>query len=335
MTRLSLYDKRGDVPDRKLPMCRMCCQLFASDEDSGGESKDRRIAAFRPCGHVFHYSCIMERYQKMEDNCNCVTCYSRFDDLPVILYMEWSKSARPIPEDEKEQIRTVTAPDEQALMLREKLEMMKLKLEGLQQRKEEVIKLLNETNDRTAVAKAQCEGLDELCAMLSERIASTQSNTVKCQRQCEELEVRIRRDENKGVIGEFCEMLSSSQPEVKLLEFLSTRLHSSNDPDDLLACLGMLYEHYHKKVKEASKSVMQLRTTVHSLKKDLDDANQRLAVAQRAKQVKISVPARKPAVVDRKTVPMKPQATMNRSAMDDDDLGVTKRSKPNYNFLNF
>lgn len=273
----------------------------------------------------------------MEDNCNCVTCYARFEDLPVILYMEWSKSSRPIPEDEKEQIRTVTAPDEKALVLREKLEMMKLKLEALQQRKEEIIQLLNETNDRTAVAKAQCEGLDELCDMLTERISLTQQNTIRSQRTCEELESRIKRDENKGVIGEFCEMLAASQAEPKLLEFLSTKLTSSNDPDDLLAGLGMLYDHYHKEVKGAYKGIMQLRTTVHSLKKDVDEANQRLVAAQRAKQVRASVPIKKSAasVVDRKIVPMKPQIQANRSAMEDDDFGVTKRSKPNYNFLNF
>ena len=337
MTRLSLYDKRGETADRKLPMCRICCQMFSSAEDGAGDS-DRRIAAFRPCGHVYHYACIMERYQKMEDNCTCVTCYARFEDLPVILYMEWSKSARPIPEEERQEIQTITAPDEQALMLREKIEMLKIKLDSLQQRKMEIMKLLNETSDKTAIAKGRCEGLDEMCEMLSERINVCAENTKKTERVCEELETRIKRDENKAVVGEFCDLLGSQQPESKLTEFLYSKVTSSSDPDDLLGRLSSLYEYYRKKVKEETKSIMQLRSTVHSARKDVEEATQRLAAAQRAKQQRLSAATKATkqsshTVADRKVVPTKPQNRSN--IMDDDDFGTGKRVKPSYNFFNF
>ena len=79
MSRLSLHDRRGEAVERKLPVCRMCCQLFSTDSPETADKKiDRRIASFRPCGHVFHYTCIMNRYQRMEDNCSCVTCFMKY-----------------------------------------------------------------------------------------------------------------------------------------------------------------------------------------------------------------------------------------------------------------
>ena len=336
MTRLSLYDKRGEKADRKLPMCRICCQMFASADEEGAKG-DRRIAAFRPCGHVYHYSCIMDRYNKLEDNCTCVTCYARFEDLPVVLYMEWSKSTRPIPDEEREEIQTLIAPDEQALILRERVELLKLKLKSLEQRKIEVMRLLNETSDRAAIAKSRCEGLDEICEMLSERLSQTHQKAKKEERICEEIQTRIRRDENKGIMGDLCELLSSNPTEAKLNEFVYSKVASSQDPDDLLANLGYVYEHYKKRVKDETKALLQLRTTVHSAKKDVEEVSHRLSLAQRAKQQRLSAAAKiakKPGpsvVADRKVVPTKP----NRSNMDiDDDFGMGKRTKPSYSFSN-
>ena len=338
MTRLSLYDRKGDKSERKLPMCRICCRLFASDDDPAMRDADRRIAAFRPCGHVFHYACIMDRYQKMEDNCNCVTCYARFEDLPVILYMEWSKSARPISNEEQAEIQSASAPGEQAQLLYENLDSLKIKFTYLQKKKEDLIRKLNETTENIAAAKARCDGLDQICAMLSERIEASRKNAEKAQRACDELEARLKRDRNQAVIGEICELLLNQQQEAKLSELIYKRLAESADPDDLLSRIGGLYEHYHKQVRENTKTLTQLRTTMHSMKKDIEDTEARLAAAQRAKQAStkaanpVSQKKPVPPVVDRKIVPTKPKTLHSR--MDDEDLGMSKRAKPTYNFFN-
>lgn len=334
MTRLSLHDRKGEKTERKLPLCKMCCQLFASD-DSGLNGSDRRIAAFRPCGHVFHYSCIMARYQKQEDNCVCPTCYARFEDLPVILFMEWSKSARPMSLEETENIRLVNAPDEQAINLREQLAILSLKLDGLREQKGRIIQELNEFSDSAAIARSKCDGLDELCQILEERISSAQTTTAREEKVCEELHCRIERDRNKGTIIEFASMVDAQQPEAKLSDFVVRHLGSSADPDGLLANLSTLYAHYHKKVKDSTQTLAQLKTTVNLVRKDTEQAEHRLLAVQRAKQTK--KPTQKVvkplAPIDRKVVPTKSRPMAG--SHDHDELGIaSKRSRANnYNFF--
>jgi flagellar biosynthesis chaperone FliJ len=314
-------------------MCKMCMQLFACEDETSKGISDRRIAAFRPCGHVFHYSCIMNRYEKMEDNCNCVTCYARFDDLPIVLFMEWSRSAKPISSEESAQIQSATLPGEEAAILHENVSMLKLKLEELQKQKDNIIRQLNETTENTNLARARCDGLDEICAMLRERITTSEQNMRKEERICDELEARMRRDHNQAIIGEICGMLADQQPESKLTDFVYAQLSKVADPDDLLMRFGSLYDHYHKQLKDGTKTLTQLRSAVSSMRKDVEDAENRLAAAQRAKQVTKTLAPKKTSnqapIVDRKIVPTKPKTVQMQ---DDDDLGVTKRVK--YNFLN-
>ena len=330
-------------------MCRMCCQLFVSDRKTvAGVSEDQRIAAFRPCGHVFHYSCIMDRYQRMEDNCTCVTCFKkyvvisapapptlRFEDLPVILFMEWSKSARQVSREETEEIEIVTAPDPHSIELREQLEMLKLKLGSLSERKDQLIRQLNDINDATAIARARCEGLDDICEQLVDRLQTTRDALSRETRSCQELVARIKRDQNRAVLGGLTELLDELAPESKICEYLFVELGKTGDSDDLLTRLAAFYAHHHKQVKVASAAVAQLRTVVHSARKDSEHAVQRLHAAERAtlvKKVVASTAKAPPVVVDRKTVPMKPVPVKHSAAAFDDDLAPPR--KRNAGFAN-
>ena len=341
MSRLSLHDRKGDSVERKLPVCRMCCKLFASASTNGEVGEDRRLAAFRPCGHVFHYSCIMERYQRMEDACNCVTCFSRIEDLPMVLFMEWSKSTRPLSQKVCEEIEILTAPDEESLGLRDELDMLKHKLDSIRAQKSEVIRKLNIVNDATAIAKAECEGLDEVCELMAERLRSFVENQKKETRACDELSLRIKRDSNRAVIGELLILIETGGTvESKLTETAYAYLSKSADPDDLLAKLSALYENFRKRVKDETKSLVQLKTTVHSVKKDAEDAQQRLLAAERAQLVKKVVSKNTnsvkkvvgPPVVDRRVIahPRQPNRT---GGEDQDDLMLSgKRQKNSSNF---
>lgn len=334
MSRLSLCDRDGVSTERNLPLCRMCCKLFAIESSTNEDSADRRIAAFRPCGHVFHYSCIMERYQRMEDACTCVTCFSKIDDLPMVLFMEWSKSSRPLSQAVTAELESLAAPDVESLGLRDELDMLKERLNSIRVQKDGVIRKLNFANDSTAIAKAECEGLDEVCDLMGERLTSFLDNYKKEAHACEELSTRIKRDMNRAVIGELLIMIDGAESEAKLTEMAYSNLSKSADPDDLLAKLTTLYEYYHRKVKEETKSVAQLRTTFYSLKKDAEDEEQRMIASERAKLVKKvvtkQVTSRKPAVVDRKVNPSHP--VVNRARMEDDELTMSRKRQKGSNY---
>ena len=81
MTRLSLHDPVNNG-EKTLPICRMCCRLFIDNDTSDSDQPCQKLAAFSPCGHVFHYNCIIERYERMEDSCNCVTCFEKYVVIP-------------------------------------------------------------------------------------------------------------------------------------------------------------------------------------------------------------------------------------------------------------
>ena len=347
MTRLSLHDRVGEAVERKLPICRMCCQLFATNSAGSPDIKvDSRIASFRPCGHVFHYACIMDRYQRMEDNCSCVTCFERYmfiflivyterrmDELPIILFMEWSKTSRPVTREENEEIEIVAAPDSESFEIRDELGILKLKLDSLRKNKENIIRSLNDINDATALWKARCDGLDEICEAFSDRLVHSIDAHKKEVRLCEELVARVKRDQNQAVIGELSAKLAEAQSESQLTDFASQQLQSSSDPDDLLAKIGAFYDGFHRKVKEEIKALSQLKTTVHSLKKEDQDSEQRMLATEKAKLAKlvvsqnnISSVRKPPRVVDRKMVPMKQTVvTLDHSSYLDDDLAPCRK----------
>jgi len=339
MTRLSLHDRDGALIERNLPVCRMCSKLFSYTQSAHEASLDCRVAAFRPCGHVFHYSCIMERYQRMEDACTCVTCFVRIEELPTILFMEWSKSSRQLSQEVSDDIEIITAPDEESLGLRDEVDMLKHRLDSIKSQKGEIIRKLNIVNDSTAIAKAECEGLDEVCELMTDRLDSAFENYSKEARACNELTSRIKRDLNKAVIGELLTMIDAGASESTLTDLAYANLSKSADPDDLLANLSSLNETFHRRVKNESKVISQLRTTVHSVKKDADDAETRLISAERAKVVKLVVSknakpisSKKVPVIDRKVIPTRP--AVNPIHIEVDDLGVSCKRKKNSEFSN-
>ena len=344
MSRLSLHDKRGDAVERKLPICRMCCQLFSTDSIKAGDAKsDKRIASFRPCGHVFHYACIMSRYQRMEDNCSCVTCFARYvvllyvcvgfcrmDDLPMILFMEWSKTARPVSHEASQEIEIVSAASDSAsLEMRDQVNVLKHRLDSLQDRKDEIIKSINQVTDALETAKSRCQGLEEICEAFSDRLArSTEIYTTEL-RNCQELESRIKRDHNSAVVGELSTRLADA--DYALVEFINARLSESADPDDLLIKIASFYESYKKRVKDASKQLDQLRTSVHSLKREIQIGESQVIANTNKRKIVATQPKPVPAriVIDRKTAPIK----HNHQQYMQDDLLHRKPSRSNFSSL--
>jgi hypothetical protein len=276
----------------------------------------------------------------MEDACNCVTCYSRLEDLPVILFMEWSKSSRPISTNESGGTETAQPPDDQAESLRDQVETLKIKLEACLEKRRELTDNLNEISEKVTAAKSLCESLEKISDMLCERVSLSEDSERKVKRICQDLESRIRRDSNRAVIGDLTELLLSHQSESRLSDFFSSQLAISENPDELLSFLGSLYDHYHKKVKETTSTFSQLKTAVHSLRRDVDDAGRKLGAAQRARLAR-TVESSSAQGRNSTGVSCQLETTLKRtrlhnitsaSGADRDDFGIGKRSK--YKFIN-
>ena len=334
MTRLSLHDP-VDNGQRRLPICRMCCRLFVDADAEGATADARKLAAFSPCGHVFHYNCIMERYERMEDSCNCVTCFSRMDNPPIVLYMEWSKNVRQVSKEETQEIEMMTAPHSDTTQLREDVGILKLKLESLAERKQHLIRKLNDVSDASAIARSTCEGLDDQCESMLERVQSLLSSIEREKVICNDLNNRILRDKNKAILIDLVKLLELPESsDMTITEFFKTQLSNSNDPDDLLKKLAIFYDSYHRNTKESSRAVAQLKTVVQSVKKEFEIAEKRLINAKR-NQKSQSLPQitgvpdtkkKRTIVVDRKTVPMKPT---NAFAFAHDDLAPSRKGIAN------
>jgi hypothetical protein len=267
---------------------------------------------------------------------------TRMDNQPTILYMEWSKNVRPVSKQESQEIEMMTAPDSSTVQLREEVGILKLKLEALAEQKHQLIHKLNQISDATAIARSTCEGLDDQCETIAERIQTVQSNLDRETAICEDLNNRIQRDTNRASLVDLQSMLQNpDNSDSSLLEYFKAHLASSTDPDDLLQKLAAFYDSHHRQVKENSRLVAQLKTTVQSVKKDLDLTEKRLTNVRRSQVAGIaSVDSslkgdnkkKRPLVVDRKTVPMKPS---NSIAFANDDLGpARKRTTGTINFFN-
>ena len=264
------------------------------------------------------------------------------DNQPTVLYMEWSKNVRQVSKQESQEIQMMTAPDPSTMELREEVAMLKMKLEALSEQKHQLIYKLNEISDATAIAKSTCEGLDDQCETIAERIQTARGNLDHEKAICEDLNNRIQRDSNRAILLDLSAMLDNpDSSDGSLLEFFKSQLLNSLDPDDLLQKLAIFYDAHHRQVKENSRLVAQLKTTVQSVKKDLEISEKRLTSVRRSQAVVNSAPVptisadikkKRPVVVDRKTVPMKPS---NAMAFASDDLApVRKRTTNTLNFLN-
>ena len=228
----------------------------------------------------------------------------------MILYMEWSKSSRPVDDDAPD-IEIISSSDSVSMELRDELELMKLKLEGLESRKDHIIRTLNEVTEAMELAKERCNGLDEICEAFSDRLASSTASYEKDKKACDEFEVKIKRDMNSAFVGELCVSIESKS-EAELLEFINQKLTLSSDPDDFRLKIGSAYDLFRRKLKDSVKGLDQLKTTVHSLKKEISNKETQLIEVERNKLL-----AKKPAkiapktvpVVDRKTVPLVPVRT--------------------------
>lgn len=250
------------------------------------------------------------------------------DNAPIILYMEWSKNAKPVPLEETEEIEIVTAPDADSIRLREEVGIMKLKHESLCDQKEQLLRLLNDVSDSVGNGRSTCEALDSICGQITERIGSTSVSLSRETKVCDELASRIQRDKNKSIIGEVAERISLNHDEFQIMEFLQSQLSQSGDPDDLLTSFSSYYDHCHKRLKRELKSVAQLKSVVHSLKKEITETEQRLVIAERAKKIPVAqkpapLKKHKPLVVDRKVSIPKPLSAVNTEYADD-DLGRSR-----------
>ena len=258
----------------------------------------------------------------------CIFSIDRLEDLPLILFMEWSKSTRPVPKEETDGIEVVTAPSEESLSIRDELEMLKLRLNNLTSSKEALIRQLNDINDATVIARSRCESLDDVCEAMSERLNHVQEIIKKEIRACEELQCRVNRDYSKAVIGNVASMVDGRSSESAVHEYLYNEVNKASDPDGLLTTLGSYADQVHRMVKENFKQLQQLKTAVHSLKKDVDDAGQRLAHAERArlvrKVVSTSSTAPRPIPVDKKSQSVKPSLE-SRGILFQDDLARPRK----------
>lgn len=264
------------------------------------------------------------------------------DNQPIVLFMEWSKNVRPVSKQETQEIELITAPDAGTIQLREEVGILKLKLEAVTETKQQLIKRLNDISDATAVAKSTCEGLDDQCETIAERIDTFQSAVERERAICEDLNNRIQRDKNKASLVDLSLMLERPDTsESSVLDFFKSQLSHSTDPDDLLHKLAIFYDSHHKNVKDNSRQVAQLKTTVLSVRKDLEQSEKRLHTLRKTQAaVPVAAPAivtenkkKRPLVVDRKTVPMKPTNIMTFAS---DDLAPSrKRSTTSLNFFNY
>jgi DNA repair ATPase RecN len=229
----------------------------------------------------------------------------------------------------------VDVDDERAMNLRGSLAKLSLKVDGLREHKRKIIHELNDINDATTASRAKCDGIDELCTVLEDRLTSARTLTAREEKLCDDLSHRIERDRNKCIVADVAAMLDNQCGDSSIVEFVMRHLGSSSDPDGLLSDLNALYVFYHKKVKDASQAITQLRTGVNLARNDIEHAENRLVALQRAKQTQALVKkdAKPSRAIDRKVVPTKPRpaTTLN----DHDELGVpSKRSRRSgYNFF--
>jgi chromosome segregation ATPase len=261
------------------------------------------------------------------------------ESQPIILFMEWSKNPRLVPSQEVHDIDSITAPDETSLQLREEVDILKLKLDTLQSRKQELIHRLNDVNDSTAIARATCEGLDDLCEAIRERLECTTEALTRERNICQELQTRIKRDKHKAIVGEFASKLDRVESESTVLEYIISEVSKSNEPDDLLQRITNFQQYHHRKMKDAQRMGSQLRTTVASIKKQIEESEKRLIIAERSRIAAVTKASQGPTrpdtktrpiprVVDRKIVPLKQSANFA-----DDDLAPS-RKRANNNFGN-
>lgn len=262
------------------------------------------------------------------------------DNQPTVLFMEWSKNVRPVSKQETQEIELITAPDAGTIQLREEVGILKLKLEAMTETKQQLINRLNDISDATAVAKSTCEGLDDQCETIKERIDSFQTALDRERAICDDLNNRIQRDKNKASLVDLSLMLErTDSSESSVLDFFKSQLGNSSDPDDLLQKLAIFYDSHHRNVKENSRLVAQLKTTVLSVRKDLEQNEKRMHIARRSQVAAPTAPAivtdtkKRTLVADRKTVPMK---SANIMQFANDDLGPSrKRSTTSLNFFNY
>ena len=256
------------------------------------------------------------------------------ENQPIILFMEWSKNPKLVSSQETHDIETITAPDETSLKLREEVDILKLKLEDLRNQKEDLIHQLNRVNDSAAIARSTCEGLDELCEAIKDRMSATSEALARETKVCAELISRITRDKNKAIIGELALRVESLDPSI--MEYISNKISQSTEPDDLIQRLTIYQDYHHRRMKDAQRLVAQLRTTVQSLKKEVEESERRLAAAERSKlanaaAAKSAAPGRTkpmtkpknvPPIVDRKIVPSLPAQFLKYA---NDDLAPSRK----------
>ena len=249
---------------------------------------------------------------------------------------------RQVSKQESQEIEIMTAPDTNTIELREEVGILRMKLGALAEQKHELITKLNHISDATAIAKATCEGLDDQCEMMAERIQTAQTNLDREKAICEDLNNRIQRDTNRASLVDLSAMIQNlDSSDSSVLEYFKAQLTNSMDPDDLLQKLATFYDIHHRQVKETSRLVAQLKTTVQSVRKDVESSEKRLVSVRRSQTVGNSGPVppiavdikkKRPLVVDRKTVPMKPS---NPMVFASDDLAPTRRRTTNtLNFFN-
>jgi hypothetical protein len=265
--------------------------------------------------------------------------YSRMEDnLPIILFMEWSKNARPVPKEESEVIEIVTAPDEDTLRLREEVEIMKLGHQSLQDRKEQLNRKLNDVTDALTNSRSTCESLENICEQIQARIVHSTESLKNEHRVCEELSSRIQRDKNKAIIGELAEGLEKQVTDPQLAEFFKRQMAESGDPDNLLSMFHSFYDNHHKRLKQSMKTIGHLKTVAHSIKKDIAETEQRIVASERAKKIQTKpVQQKKPAqVVDRKVFTTRPSLGLsNPLDYATDELSSSRAKSTRFtNFFN-
>lgn len=246
--------------------------------------------------------------------------------------MEWSRSSREISKEESEELELVVAPTEETIQLHERIGISELKFKSLSDHKQTLIRDLNAINDSTAISKANCEGLEDICEKIRDRLSETRIQITTGKRTCEELQTRIQRDANLIIVGKVSELLEQQASESIISDFVYKELAENTDPDDLLARLNGYYDTSHRRVKEAVRQIAQLKTSVHSLKKDEEEAQIRLTMIERSKQAKKPITQDnipKVSIIDRKVAPTKPILVLpssgGRSRLGDDLAPPRKR----------